>query len=275
MGTTYKFQAHSVTDQHTPEPTINYHTSESGVSQYKSVDGKESMQTSGVTRVSSRSKDAPVYIGGMAVNPAEAEAFIEELEGEKEELEAKAEQEAEEQEKTPSESFDQSTNILLDDMDQGSLSNAINLAINGQLDDDNLAESVRSLGFSDRDSALEVARNITGALNEKFDRIAQEEGLRNSNDAWTMLTSWNNRAEASKALGDWMSGRGVDSSRLREAMRESFNAYGRADNPILVENLKADGYEVRASSGGGIVLKGNGLDDWTTWAEARESFREW
>jgi len=273
MGTTYRFQAHSVTDQHTPEPTINYHTSESGVSQYKSVDGKESMQTSGVTRVSSRSKDAPVYIGGIAVNPAEAEAFIDELEGEQEEEEAKAEQEAEEE--TPSESFDQSTNILLDDMDQGNLSNAINLAINGQLDDNKLAESVSSLGFSDRESALEVARNITGALEDKFDRIAQEEGLRNSKDAWTMLTSWNNRAEASKAVHDWMSGRGIDSSRLREAMRESFNAYGKANNPILVENLKAEGFEVRASSGGGIILKGNGLDDWTTWAESRESFREW
>jgi hypothetical protein len=272
MGQVYKFQAHSIEDTHTYEPTINYSTSSSGVSSYKNVNGKESLTTSGVMRASTKSPEADVKYNGLSLNPKEAEAFIKEVEGEQE---AEAEEQEKQQEEQPSESFDESTTLVLNDMDKGDLSNAINKAMSGTLNEEGLVEAVKSLGFSDRDSALEVANNLHGSLEDKFDRIAHEEGLFSSKDAWTMLTSWSNRAEATKAVSDWMHTNGMDTGRLRESMREAFLAYGRADNQRLIDNLKHMGYDVEKTNSGGIVIKGNGISEWATWREARESFREW
>jgi hypothetical protein len=147
--------------------------------------------------------------------------------------------------------------------------------MSGDLDDEGLVEAVKSLGFSDKESALEVARNVKGSLEDQFDKIAQEEGLFNSDDAWNILTSWSNKAEATRAVGDWMHTNGMDTERLRESMREAFLAYGRSDNQDLINNLEHMGYEVKGTSSGGIIIKGNGLNDWSTWSEAREAFRSW
>ena len=265
--TVYRFQAHSIEGQHTEEPTINYSTTSTGVSSHKIVDGKESTSTSGVNRAYTRSKEAGVKIGGISVAPHEAEDFIKQLEGEQEEAETESKEEA----PLPSESFNQSTNIVLQDLDRGDLSNAINLAVKGELTEDKMIDAVSSLGFSEREGALEVANNLFGSLNEQFDEIADQEGI-SPKDARNILKVWSNTTESTKAIHDWINTGGADSSRLREAMREAWNAYGKSSNTDLVKNLKSDGYEVQATSSG-IVIKGNDFSDWTTWREARNVFK--
>ena len=265
--TVYRFQAHSIEGQHTEEPTINYSTTSTGVSSHKIVDGKESTSTSGVNRAYTRSKEAGVKIGGISVAPHEAEDFIKQLEGEQEEAETESKEEA----PLPSESFNQSTNIVLQDLDRGDLSNAINLAVKGELTEDKMIDAVSSLGFSEREGALEVANNLFGSLNEQFDEIADQEGI-SPKDARNILKVWSNTTESTKAIHDWINTGGADSGRLREAMREAWNAYGKSSNTDLVENLKSEGYEVQATSSG-IVIKGNEFSDWTTWREARNVFK--
>jgi len=267
--TVIRYQATSVEGQHTQEPTIKYQTSQSGVSSHKIVDGKESTSVSGVTRVTTRSKEAGVMIGGVSVHPDEAQAFMDEIEGEQAEAEAEAEQA---QDEPQTESFDLGTTQVLDDMDKGNLANAVNLAIDGKLDDEAMAKAVSSLGFTDEESAKEVARNLTSALSEKFSVIAEEEGF-DLQTAWDAMIAWN-KVEAGKALHDWMNTRGQDSGRLREALREAWNNYGKADNTELIQVLEEDGYDVRRTAGGGIVLKGNEFSDWTTWREVRETFKK-
>ena len=265
--TVYRFQAHSIEGQHTEEPTINYSTTSTGVSSHKIVDGKESTSTSGVNRAYTRSKEAGVKIGGISVAPHEAEDFIKQLEGEQEEAETESKEEA----PLPSESFNQSTNIVLQDLDRGDLSNAINLAVKGELTEDKMIDAVSSLGFSEREGALEVANNLFGSLNEQFDEIADQEGI-SPKVARNILKVWSNTTESTKAVHDWINTGGADSGRLREAMREAWNAYGKSSNTDLVKNLKSDGYEVQATSSG-IVIKGNDFSDWTTWREARNVFK--
>jgi hypothetical protein len=268
--TVQKFQVMQMGSQQDGEPTMHYQTSQSGVSSHKIVDGKESTSTSGVMRATTKSKEAGVMIGGISVNPEEAEAFRKEIEGEQveaEEAEAKNEQEEKEVE-----SFSHSTNQVLDDLDKGDLSNAVNLAVEGQLDDANLAKAVSSLGFGSEESALEVGQNIVHSLSGQFADIAEQEGF-DMQTGWDALMGWN-KTEASKALHDWVNTRGQDSGRLREALRESWNAYGRADNSQLVQVLQEDGFKVRRTSGGGILIKGNEFSDWTTWREVRETFKK-
>ena len=183
----------------------------------------------------------------------------------------KAEAKAEDEDPLPSESFNQSTNLVLNDLDRGDLSNAINLAVKGELTEDKMIDAVSSLGFSEREGALEVASNLFNSLNEQFNEIADQEGM-SPEDARNMLEAWSNTNETSLAVHDWINTGGVDSGRLREAMREAWNAYGKSSNTELVKNLKSDGYEVRATTSG-IVIKGNEFSDWTTWREARNVFK--
>ena len=61
---------------------------------------------------------------------------------------------------------------------------------------------------------------------------------------WDALMQWN-KTQTGLALHDWINTRGQDSGRLREALREAWNSYGKADNADLVEALQADGYEVK------------------------------
>ena len=258
--TVQKFQVMSMGSQQDGEPTMHYQSSQSGVSSHKIVDGKESTSVSGVTRVTTRSKEAGVMIGGVSVHPDEAQAFIDEIEGEQA------------QDEPQTESFDLGTTQVLDDMDKGNLANAVNLAIDGKLDDEAMAKAVSSLGFTDEESAKEVARNLTSALSEKFSVIAEEEGF-DLQTAWDAMIAWN-KVEAGKAVHDWMNTRGQDSGRLREALREAWNNYGKADNTELIQVLEEDGYDVRRTAGGGIVLKGNEFSDWTTWREVRETFKK-
>jgi len=258
--TVQKFQVMSMGSQQDGEPTMHYQSSQSGVSSHKIVDGKESTSVSGVTRVTTRSKEAGVMIGGVSVHPDEAQAFIDEIEGEQA------------QDEPQTESFDLGTTQVLDDMDKGNLANAVNLAIDGKLDDEAMAKAVSSLGFTDEESAKEVARNLTSALSEKFSVIAEEEGF-DLQTAWDAMIAWN-KVEAKSAVHDWMNTRGQDSGRLREALREAWNNYGKADNTELIQVLEEDGYDVRRTAGGGIVLKGNEFSDWTTWREVRETFKK-
>jgi len=267
--TVQKFQVMSMGSQQDGEPTMHYQSSQSGVSSHKIVDGKESTSVSGVTRVTTRSKEAGVMIGGVSVHPDEAQAFMDEIEGEQAEAEAEAEQA---QDEPQTESFDLGTTQVLDDMDKGNLANAVNLAIDGKLDDEAMAKAVSSLGFTDEESAKEVARNLTSALSEKFSVIAEEEGF-DLQTAWDAMIAWN-KVEAKSAVHDWMNTRGQDSGRLREALREAWNNYGKADNTELIQVLEEDGYDVRRTAGGGIVLKGNEFSDWTTWREVRETFKK-
>jgi hypothetical protein len=264
-----KFQVMSMGSQQDGEAPMHYQSSQSGVSQYKSVDGKETMQTSGVSRVTTRSKEAGIMVGGVSVHPDEAEAFINEIEGEQAEADAEAEQTEDE---TPAESFNVGTAQVLDDLDKGDLANAVNLAIDGQLDDANLAKAVNSLGFGDEEGALEVGRNLASSLSEKFEEIAEQEGF-DLQTGWDALLAWN-KVEAKNAVHDWINTRGLDSGRLREALREAWNHYGKADNSRLIEVLEEDGFDVRKTAGGGIVIKGNEFSDWTSWRDVRESFKK-
>jgi hypothetical protein len=269
MGTTYKFNAHSVTDQHTDEPTINYSTSQTGTSQYKNVNGKESVSTGGVTRATARSKEAGVMYHGISISPDEIDSFIEEVEGEKAEAEAEAEQA--EQEPEP-EGFSNSTNMILDDLDAGDLANAINQAVDGNLTDENIINAVKSLGFSDKESALEVGSNLVDSFKEYFGNIAATQGI-DPETSWDALLTWN-KAEARKAIHDWVNARGVDSSRLQAALDESLNKYGRYENQGLIEVLQESGYEVRKSPAGGLIIRGNNYKDWTTWTEFRKQYKK-
>ena len=269
MGVTYKFNAYSVSDQHTDEPTINYSTSQTGTSQYKNVDGKETLTTGGVTRATTRSKEAGVMYHGVSIHPDEIDSFIEEVEGEKAEAEAEAEQE--ELEPEP-EGFSNNTNMVLDDLDSGDLANAINQAVDGNLTDDNIVNAVKSLGFSDREAALEVGQNLVGSFKEYFATLAAEEGF-DPETSWYALTKWN-KVEANRAVGDWVSARGVDSSRLKDAISQSLNSYGSYNNKSLVESLEGAGYEVRRSPSGGLIVRGNGVNDWETWTEFRKQYKK-
>ena len=75
-------------------------------------------------------------------------------------------------------------------------------------------------------------------------------------------------------MNDWINTRGQDSQRLREAMRNAWNAYGRMDNEDLIDELDEQGYDVQATSGGGIAVKGNELKDWTVWRDVRSVFQK-
>jgi hypothetical protein len=268
--TVTKFQVMSMGSQAEGEGTMHYETTQSGVSSHKIVDGKESTTNSGVLRATTTSKDAGVMIGGVSVHPDEAEAFIQEIEGEQAEAEERAAES--EQEQAEVESFSQSTTQVLDDLDAGSLAHAVNLAVDGQLDDSNIAKTVSSLGFSSEESALEVGRNLIDSMSEQFQDIAEQEGFE-MQTGWDALMQWN-KTQAGLALHDWINTRGQDSGRLREALREAWNSYGKADNADLVEALQADGYEVKRTSGGGIVVRGEEFSDWTTWRDVRKTFQK-
>lgn len=268
--TVQKFQVMSMGSQADGEPTMHYQSTQSGVSSHKIVDGKQSSSTSGVMRATSRSKEAGVMIGGVSVHPDEAEAFIQEIEGEQAEAEEEAKQAEEQQPEV--ESFSASTVEALENLDQGDVAHAVNLFVDGKLDDDGLAKAVKSLGFSDEDSAKEVGQNLAHALSLKFGDIAEQEGF-DLDTAWDALIQWN-KVQAGKALHDWINTRGQDSGRLREALREAWNNYGKADNSQLIQVLEEDGYEVRKTAGGGIVIKGNEFSDFTTWREVRETFKK-
>ena len=263
-----KYQAHSMGSQEHGEAAIKYQTSESGVSSHKIVNGKSTSQTSGTLRAVTKSKDAGVMIGGISVAPEEAEEFLQEINDEQVEQTELVDQ-ADEQKP---ESFDDSTTFILDDLDQGDLANAVNKAMDGSLDDDAIINAVKSLGFGDREAALGVGKDLLVSLESNFKNIAEQEGFE-MEAAWNALLKWN-KAEAGKAVHDWMSGRGIDNNRLRDALREAWSSYGKADNSQLVQVLQADGYEVKKTQGGGIVVRGNDLDDWTTWAEVRNSFKK-
>jgi hypothetical protein len=268
--TVQKFQVMSMGSQVDGEPTMHYQSTQSGVSSHKIVDGKQSSSTSGVMRATTRSKEAGVMIGGVSVHPDEAEAFIQEIEGEQAEAEEEAKQAEEQQPEV--ESFSASTVEVLDNLDKGDLANAVNLAVDGQLDDENLAKAVSSLGFGTEEGALEVGKNIAHSLSVQFGDIAEQEGF-DLDTGWDALMQWN-KVEAGKALHDWVNTRGQDSGRLREALREAWNNYGKADNSQLIQVLEEDGYEVRKTAGGGIVIKGNEFSDWTTWRDVRETFKK-
>ena len=263
MGQTYKFQATSVTDQHTEEPTINYSATSTGVNQYKNVDGKTSTTTSGVTQVKTKSKDAGVMYGGISIAPDEIEDFVREVEGEQAEQEESEEALAEEK-------FlrNHSTTVQTwySTIDRGA-ANAINQVMSGEMDDEKMIQSVQSLGFSDRESALEVASNLYGSLSDKFAQVAEQEGLE-ADDAWNMLSEWNNRSEATKALHDWYNARGTDSERLRSAIRDAWNACSRADNQTLVDNLKDRDTKLGRLQAEDCRQR-NHLEDWTGWTEFR------
>ena len=117
----------------------NYLTSQTSTSQYKNVNGEESISTGGVTRATTRSKEAGVMYNGISISPDE---LIVLLRGRRREVEAEAEAEQAKQE-PELEGFSSSTNMLLDDIDKGDLANAINQAINGNLTDDNIINAVR------------------------------------------------------------------------------------------------------------------------------------
>jgi len=268
--TVQKFQCYDMGSQADGEPTMHYKTTQSGVSSHKIVDGKETSTTSGVNRATTRSKEAGVMYNGISIHPDEAEAFIQEIEGEQAEAEEEAKQ-AEEQQ-PEAESFSASTVEVLENLDTGDVAHAVNLFVDGKLDEDGLAKAVKSLGFSDEDSAKEVGQNLAHALSLKFGDIAEQEGF-DLDTAWDAMVKWN-KVEAGKALHDWMNTRGQDSGRLREALREAWNNYGKADNSQLVQVLEEDGYEVRKTAGGGIVIKGNEFSDWTTWRDVRETFKK-
>ena len=270
MGETIKFQAHSVTDTHTDEPTIHYSTSSSGVSSYKNVGGKESLTSSGVTRATSRAKDAGVMIGGLSIHPDEVEDFLREIEGEQAEAEDEAEQA--DDEVAESTAFEESANIVLNDLDRGDIANAVNLAVKGELNEDNIARAVSSLGFGDRDSAIEVGNNVIDSLTKSFEKLAQAEGM-DKHTAWHAMMDWN-RTEAGKAVQDWVATGGVDAERLKNAISEGLNAYGKPENEALVSVLKEDGYEVKRSPSGGLIIKGNGVADWVSWREFRNAYKQ-
>lgn len=263
-----KYQAHSMGSQEHGEAAIKYQTSESGVSSHKIVNGKSTSQTSGTLRAVTKSKDAGVMIGGISVAPEEAEEFLQEINDEQVEEAEQSEQTVEQ----ITESFDDSTTFILDDLDQGDLANAVNKALDGSLDSDGIANAVKSLGFEDQTTAVDVGNNIINSLSERFQDIAEQEGFE-MDTAWEALQLWN-KAETGKAMHDWINTRGTDDVRLRDALREAWSNYGKADNSQLVQVLQADGYEVKKTQGGGIVVRGNDLDDWTTWAEVRNSFKK-
>jgi len=265
--TVQKYQAHSMGSQESGEAPIHYQTTESGVNSHNIVNGKSTSQTSGTLRAVTKSKDAGIMIGGISVAPEEAEEFLNEINEEQVEIE-----QLEQSEEQVTESFDNSTTLILDDLDQGDLANAVNKAMDGTLDDDSIANAVKNLGFKDKETALGVGNNIINSLSERFQNIAEQEGFE-METAWEALQQWN-KVETSKALHDWINTRGTDDVRLRDAMREAWSSYGKADNSQLIEVLEQDGYEVKRTQSGGIVVRGNDLDDWTTWNEVRNSFRK-
>ena len=83
-----------------------------------------------------------------------------------------------------------------------------------------------------------------------------------------------NKAEAGKAIHDWVNARGVDSSRLQAALDESLNKYGRYENQGLIEVLQESGYEVRKSPAGVLIIRGNNYKDWTSWVEFRKQYKK-
>ena len=74
-------------------------------------------------------------------------------------------------------------------------------------------------------------------------------------------------------MAAWVNTRGVDSRRLTEALSQSLNKYGSYENHGLVEVLQSSGYEVRRSSTGGLIVKGNGYTDWVNWSELRKIYK--
>jgi hypothetical protein len=270
--TVQKFQCYDMGSQADGEPTMHYQTTQSGVSSHKIVDGKQTSTTSGVTSVKTTSKEAGVMIGGVSIHPDEAEAFMKEIEDDQQKEESDQQKAEEEKAEMESKGFDENITMTLEDLDQGSLANAVNQFTNGELTDENIAKAVSSLGFGDEESALEVGGNIISSLSDSFADIAEQEGFE-STTGWDAMLQWN-KVEAGKALHDWINTRGQDDSRLREALREAWNSYGKASNAQLVEVMQEDGYEVRKTQGGGIAIKGNEFDDWTTWREVRESFKK-
>jgi hypothetical protein len=269
MGNVISYQVGGVQNNDTPDPQFNYNLSVNQMTSHSIVDGNETTSSGGVTSVKVESSDAGINIGGVNVSPYEAEQFQKQLEkGDQDESHT------DEQDGTsPSETFDNNTNTVLDDLDAGDLANAINIATIGEgLNDDAVADMVSSLGFSDRESALEVGTNLIDSAREPFNRIARSEGFEGEG-AWNALRAWN-KTELRNAVNDWITSRGQDTQRLREAMRNAWNAYGRADNVDLIEELEEQGYRVQSTSSGGIVVKGNELDDWTVWRDVRSIFQK-
>mgnify|MGYP001319269364 CR=1 FL=1 len=267
MGNIHSYQVGSVDNNDTPNPNFKYDLSVNKMTSHSIVDGVETTQSGGVTSVKTRSPEAGVMIGGISVSPQEAEAFQRELEN----------SESTEEIATPevdAHAFDNNLTSVLNDIDRGDLANLVNEATLGSgLNDDTLARGVSSLGMSDKESAIEVGNNLVNALRDPFDKIAREEGME-GDMAFEALLNWN-KTKTRDALNDWIVTDGLDANRLRDSMREAWNAYGRADNEELVEGLKADGFEVQRTSGGGIALRGGGyFDDWTVWSLAREMFRK-
>ena len=80
-------------------------------------------------------KETESTLVGLSI--LEASANCQEIEGEQAEAEERAAES--EQEQAEVESFSQSTTQVLDDLDAGDLANAVNLAVDGQLDDSNIA----------------------------------------------------------------------------------------------------------------------------------------
>jgi hypothetical protein len=268
MGNVHSYQVGSVSDNDTPTPNFNYDLTVSKTTSHSIVDGKETTESGGVTSVNTASPDAGVMIGGISVAPHEAEAFQRELDNEPQA------EESTDEDHTTAHAFDDNVSTVLNDLDGGDLANLINEATVGDgLNDEVLAKSVSSLGVSDRESAVEVGSNLVNALRDPFDKIAREEGM-DGETAFEALRAWN-KTKTRDAISDWIVTDGVDTSRLRESIREAWNAYGRFDNKELVDSLKADGFEVQPTSGGGIAVRGGDVfDEWTVWRQAREAFRK-
>ena len=85
---------------------------------------------------------------------------MKEIEDDQQKEEADQQKAEEEKAEMESKGFDENITMTLEDLDQGSLANAVNQFTNGELTDENIAKAVSSLGFGDEESALEVGGNI-------------------------------------------------------------------------------------------------------------------
>ena len=268
MGQVDRYQAHSITGQETDEPTIHYESSSTGMTSHSIVNGKETNVSGGVQRVLTRTPEAGVMIGGISVAPHEAEEFERSIQADYEAA-VKAESEREEVEVK---GFDESTAFVLDDLDQGDLANAVNLAVKGELDDEKLAASVSSLGFNDRNEATKVGKQLMQSLEKSFEELSAAEGM-DMRTAWDAMIK-NNSTEANKAIQDWVFTGGLDNERLKQAIHEGLNAYGSIENEALIGVLKADGYEVMRNPSGGLAIRGNSFSDWTNWRDFRKVYMQ-
>lgn len=268
MGKVERFQAYGISGQDTNKPTIHYESSETAMTSHKIVDGVETTESGGVHRALARTPEAGVNVGGISVAPHEAEAFRAGIEQDYEAM-AKAEADRAEFEV---QGFEEATVMVLNDLDQGDLANAVNLAVKGELDDEALADAVKSLGFADKDQAAQVGKNIWGSLEKSFGELSEEEGW-DAKIAWDAMVK-HNPQEAGKAFMDWVYTGGVDNERIRKAIHDGLNAYGNTDNQALIEVLENDGYEVKRNPSDGLAIKGNEFSDWVTWRDFRKVYMQ-